>query len=122
MSAFALVHGPWMGSWAWDRVAPILREAGHQTTAVDLPGYGDDITPVAEPTLQACTDRALAAIDAASDPVIVARSMGGIVVSTAAEQRPERVACAVYVAAYMLPNGESVFPFSQGNPGFPQAG
>jgi pimeloyl-ACP methyl ester carboxylesterase len=119
MSAFVLVHGSWMGSWAWDRVAPLLREAGHQATAVDLPGYGDDTTPVAEITLQAYTDRALAAIDAATEPVIlVGHSMGGVVVSTAAEQRPERVACAVYVAAYMLPNGESVFSFSQGNPEF----
>jgi pimeloyl-ACP methyl ester carboxylesterase len=119
VSEFVLVHGSWMGSWAWERVTPLLRQAGHQVTAIDLPGYGADTTPISEITLQAYIDRALAAIAAASGPVIlVGHSMGGIVVSTAAEQWPERVACAVYVAAYMLPHGESVFSFSQGNPEF----
>jgi pimeloyl-ACP methyl ester carboxylesterase len=119
MIEFVLVHGSWMGSWAWDRVVPLLRQAGHEVTAIDLPGYGDDATPIGEITLQAYTDRAVSAIDAATEQVVlVGHSMGGIVVSTAAERRPERVACAVYVAAYMLPSGESVFSFSQGKPEF----
>jgi hypothetical protein len=41
--------------------------------------------------------------------------MGGIVVSTAAEQRPGKIARLVHVAAYMLPDGHSVFEFSQSN-------
>lgn len=119
MTDFVLVHGSWMGAWAWQRVEPLLTGAGARAVAIDLPGYGADTTPVPEITLQAYADKALAAIDAAAESVIlVGHSMGGIVVSTAAEQRPEKLAAVVYVAAYMLPAGESVFSFSQATPEF----
>lgn len=119
MTDFVLVHGSWMGAWAWQRVEPLLTSAGARAIAIDLPGYGADTTPVPEITLQAYADKALAAIDAAAESVILVRhSMAGIVVSTAAEQRPEKLAAVVYVAAYMLPAGESVFSFSQATPEF----
>ncbi len=42
--------------------------------------------------------------------------MGGIVISTAAEQRPEKIARLVYVAAYMLPDGHSLAVAALGDP------
>ena len=76
-------------------------------------------TPVEQIALQAYADRALEAIERASGPVVlVAHSMGGIVVSCAAEQRPEKIRRAVYVAAFMLPNGQALFGFTQGIPEF----
>ena len=42
------------GAWAfgraacWDRLVPGLRAAGHDVEAIDLPGAGEDPTPVAE--------------------------------------------------------------------------
>ena len=33
-----LVPGFWLGAWAWDAVAWLLREQGHDVTAVALPG------------------------------------------------------------------------------------
>jgi pimeloyl-ACP methyl ester carboxylesterase len=119
VSDFVLVHGSWMGAWAWQRVLPLLEAGGARATAIDLPGYGQDTTPIAEITLGAYTDKVLAAVDAVPGPVLlVGHSMGGIVVSAAAEQRPGKLAAAVYVAAYMLPSGESVFSFSQSTPEF----
>ena len=38
MASFVLVHGAWGGSWAWERVTPLLEAAGHRVDAVDLPG------------------------------------------------------------------------------------
>jgi hypothetical protein len=35
---FVLVHGSWHGPWCWDKLAPLLRERGHQVSAVDLQG------------------------------------------------------------------------------------
>jgi hypothetical protein len=37
---FVLVPGFWLGSWASDTVADVLRGAGHDVTAVTLPGLG----------------------------------------------------------------------------------
>ncbi len=33
MTTFVLVHGAWHGGWCWDRVAPLLRDAGHEVHA-----------------------------------------------------------------------------------------
>jgi pimeloyl-ACP methyl ester carboxylesterase len=100
MGTFILVHGSWHGAWCWERVVPRLQTAGHTVIAVDLPGYGEDHTPVADITLQAYADKVLAAVDAADEPVVlVGWSMGGIVISTVAEQRHERIAHLVYLAA-----------------------
>ena len=38
MSTFVLVHGAWHGGWCWDRVAPLLRAAGHEVHAPTLTG------------------------------------------------------------------------------------
>jgi hypothetical protein len=32
MSTFVLLHGAWHGGWAWQRVVPVLRAAGHEVT------------------------------------------------------------------------------------------
>ena len=33
-----LVPGFWLGAWAWDQVAALLRAAGHDVTPLTLPG------------------------------------------------------------------------------------
>ena len=40
-----LVHGAWHGAWCFDRVIPLLEEAGVPALAVDLPGHGGDEGP-----------------------------------------------------------------------------
>lgn len=106
---YVLVHGAWMGAWAWDDVAKDLRGRGHAVTVVELPAHGQDQTPVAGATLDAYTQAALSAIDAAPTPVVlVGHSMGGVVISSAAEARPARVQRLVYVAAYLPKDGQSL--------------
>ncbi|MFC6344180.1 esterase/lipase family protein, partial [Nocardioides hankookensis] len=38
MTTFVLVHGAFRGGWSWDRVAPLLRAAGHQVHTPTLSG------------------------------------------------------------------------------------
>jgi alpha-beta hydrolase superfamily lysophospholipase len=40
MSAYMLVHGAWAGGWCWDKVVPLLKQAGHKVETLDLPGHG----------------------------------------------------------------------------------
>jgi pimeloyl-ACP methyl ester carboxylesterase len=44
---FILVHGGWHGAWCWNKVLPLLKEKGVNAIAIDLPGHGEDKTPVA---------------------------------------------------------------------------
>src|SRR6201746_2903671 len=41
MAPVVLVHGAWHGGWCWDRVAPLLRAAGHEVHAPTLTGLSE---------------------------------------------------------------------------------
>lgn len=106
MSTYVLIHGGWHGAWCWDKVAPLLRQAGHRVVAPDLPGHGHDTTPVAARPWERYLPRVCEILDAQLEPVIlVGHSSGGMVITDAAKQRPERVGVLVYLAAFLLPGG-----------------
>lgn len=118
MSTFVLIHGGWHGAWCWDKVVPLLEQASHEVVRFDLPGHGEDRTPAAEVTLQSYTDRVVEALDAQPEPVVlVGHSLGGVAISQAAEQRPEKIEKLVYVCALLLPDGKSAGEASQGDGG-----
>lgn len=109
MTTFVLVHGSWHGSWCWHRVVPELVALGHQVLAPDLPGHGDDATPLAQLTLAAYAKCVTATVRAASGPVVlVGHSFGGIVISQAAEIVPERISRLIYLSAFLPANGQSL--------------
>lgn len=111
MSTYVLIHGSWHGAWCWYKVIPLLQQAGHRAVAVDLPGHGRNWTPASEVTMQSYIDAVSMVLDAQSEPVIlVGHSRGGIVISQTAEARPEKIQSLVYLAAYLIPNGEAMLP------------
>jgi pimeloyl-ACP methyl ester carboxylesterase len=105
-----LLHGSWHGAWCWFKVAPLLRAAGHRVHAPDLPAHGRDWRIArGRITLDTMARSVTALIDRLPGPaLIVAHSRGGIVASTVAQMRPQRVAGLVYLAAYLLRSGERV--------------
>jgi len=116
MSTYILVHGAWHGGWCWDKVVPLLEKEGHRVEACDLPGHGKDKTPIPEITLQAYADSVCKILDAQPEQVLlVGHSMGGAVISQAADYRPEKINTLVYLTAYLLRNGESIAPLAQGD-------
>ena len=110
MNRIVLIHGSWHGAWCWHRVAVRLRALGHTVIAPDLPSHGRDWTRPAEVELEDYAKCVLEILDASVEPsVVVAHSRGGIVLSTVAEQRPEKIQCGIYLAAVLALNGETVF-------------
>lgn len=104
-----LVHGAHHGGWCWDKIVPLLEQAGHGAVAPDLPGLGEDSTPIAEITLDAYVARVCAVVEAQKDPVVlVGHSMAGAVITQAAEERAERIDTLVYLCAFLPGNGESL--------------
>ena len=109
---FILIHGSWHGAWTWETIVPRLRAAGHDAIAVDLPGNGFDLTPPREVTLDLYAAHVSRIVDAVRGPVVlVGHSMGGTVASQTCESRPHRVALAIYLCAFLLPNGMSILEF-----------
>ncbi len=114
MSTFVLVHGGFVGGWVWEKVVPLLEEAGHRVQAPDLPGHGDDHTPIPQVTLHGYAERISEVLDAQPEPVVlVGQSAGGVAISQAAEQRPDKVEMLVYVGAYLLRDGETPLSASE---------
>jgi pimeloyl-ACP methyl ester carboxylesterase len=104
---FLLVHGAWHGAWCWYKVIPELQALGHRATAIDLPGHGVDKTPTAEVTLDRWVARIGDALEAIDGPVVlVGHSMGGVVITAAAERFVEQIAGLVYLTAIVLRPGE----------------
>ncbi|MDR0359666.1 MAG: alpha/beta hydrolase [bacterium] len=105
---FVLVHGGWPGAWCWDRVRPWLSAAGARVVAPDLPGHGEDRTPLARLTATSSVERVAGAVRAEDSPVVlVGHSSGGMVISAVGDVVSERIAALVYVSAFLLPAGTS---------------
>jgi pimeloyl-ACP methyl ester carboxylesterase len=93
-----LVPGFWLGAWAWDEVASILREQGHHVRALTLPGLesadADRSDVHAEDHVQAIVD----AVNDAGAPVVLAvHSATGFPGYAASDRVPDRIAAMVYV-------------------------
>ena len=109
MANFLLIHGAMGGAWVWERVIAGLEPAGHQASAIDLPGQGSDTTPLPEITLYRYADAVCEALDGMDGPVVLTgHSMGGMVITQAASQRPDKLAGLVYVAAFLPKPGQSL--------------
>src|SRR6186997_193597 len=66
-----LVPGFWLGAWAWDEVADILRADGHEVTALTLPGLESADADRSKITFQDHVDAIVKAIEAADAPVVL---------------------------------------------------
>ena len=108
MPRILLVHGAFGRAACWDRVVPGLRAAGHSVEAIDLPGAGEDPTPVVEITLDRYAQRVREALSDGPSAVLVGHSMGGMVITQAAARCPSQVATLVYVAAFLPADGQSL--------------
>ncbi|GAB4512501.1 MAG: alpha/beta hydrolase [Anaerolineae bacterium] len=119
---YVLVHGAFQDAAGWDPVIAELEAAGHTAIAVQLPGRGDDTTPMGEQSLAAYRDAVITVIEEQDTPVVlVAHSFGGMVISEVAEAIPDQIATLVYVAAYLPQNGDSLVTLSE-NDHFSQLG
>ena len=108
MPRILLVHGAFGRAACWDRVAPELRSAGHCVEAIDLPGAGEDPTPIAEVTLDRYAQRVCEGLSDGPPAVLVGHSMGGMVITQAAARCPSQIARLVYVAAFLPADGRSL--------------
>src|SRR5207253_7802010 len=98
------------------KVVPLLEAEGHSVTAVDLPGHGDDTTPLVGLTQAEYGRRVADAVEAAGEPVILAgHSMGGMAITQAAEYVPDKIAALVYVCAFLPGPDASLLALADGD-------
>ena len=99
MASFVLVPGAGGMAWYWHRAVPLLRAAGHEPIAVELPG--DD----RHAGLAVYADIVIRAIAERSDVVLVAQSLAGFTAPLVCARVPVRKI--VFVNAMIPKPGET---------------
>jgi pimeloyl-ACP methyl ester carboxylesterase len=111
MATFVLVHGTHAGAWAWQRLAPLLRAAGHDVYTPTFTGLGERVH-LAHPGIGLDTYIQdvvnVLHFEDLHDVVLVGSSFGGMVIAGVADRAPERVARLVYLDATVPEDGQSV--------------
>ncbi|WP_181780045.1 alpha/beta hydrolase [Pseudonocardia pini] len=110
MSTFVLVHGAWHGGWAWERVVPALRAAGHAVHTPTLTGLSDrahTLTPQVGLSTHIQDVVGLVRAYDLHDVVLVGHSYAGQIVTGVADRIPEHLTRRVYLDAFVGDDGEA---------------
>jgi pimeloyl-ACP methyl ester carboxylesterase len=110
MATFVLVHGAFIGGWAWTRLRPLLRAAGHTVYTPTLTGCGERSHLLSAVTgyQQHVTDVVnVLKYEDLRDVILVGHSYGGMVITGVADQVPERIARLVYLDAQVPTHGQN---------------
>lgn len=119
MAAFILIPGAGGAAFYWQRVVPLLVEAGHSAEAVDLPADDE------EAGLTEYSDIVLRAIEAQpakdrSQVVLVAQSLGGFTAAVTCARAADKISTLVFLNAMIPLPGETAGAY-WGNTGAEQA-
>jgi pimeloyl-ACP methyl ester carboxylesterase len=108
---FVLVHGGFHGAWCWDLLIPELERRGHTAVAVELPGHGARVDE--SPSLASYRDAVVEAIEPGD--VLLGHSLGGFVISVAADAVVDQLQHVVYLAAGLPVEGEPMIAAGAGD-------
>ena len=111
MATYVLVHGGGHGGWCYQRVARILREAGHEVHAPSLTGLGERahlLRPGIDLDLQITDVLTLLHYEDLRDVILVGHSYGGMVVTGVADRASDRIGRLVYLDAANPKDGQSL--------------
>jgi pimeloyl-ACP methyl ester carboxylesterase len=105
------------------KLVPELEILGHKGVTLDLPGLGEDRTPIAEVTLSRNVDRVASVIDRQAEPVVLlGHSLGGATITATAEWVPDHIRVLVYLTAFLPRDGESINMLTSSPSWIPETG
>ena len=111
MATFLICHGAWSAAWAWKKVRPLLRAAGHEVFTPTYTGLGERAHHASRAVnLETHIADVMGVIECEdlTDIVLVGHSYGGMVATGVADRAGPRVARLVYVDAFVPEHGQSL--------------
>jgi len=111
MAVFVVAHGAWSSGWAWRKMRPLMRAAGHEIFTPSYTGLGER-----EHLASRAVNLSLHITDLVNvlefedlrDAVLVGHSFGGLVATGVADRARDRVARIIYVDAFVPEDGQSL--------------
>ena len=112
MATFMIVHGAWSAAWAWKKMRPLMRAAGHELVTPTHTGLGERwhlSSPAV--TLDTHIEDHLGVLEAEDlrDVILVGHSYGGMVATGVADRAHERIRHLVYLDAFVPRDGQCAF-------------
>jgi pimeloyl-ACP methyl ester carboxylesterase len=111
MATYVLVHGGGHGGWCYQRVARLLRSAGHEVLAPSLTGLAERshlLGTHVDLDLHIQDIAALLHYEDLRDVILVGHSYGGMVITGVAGRAADRIGRVVYLDAATPVNGQSL--------------
>lgn len=122
MANIVLAHGAWSAAWAWKKMRPLLRAAGHEFFSPTYTGLGARAhlaTPDVDLSTHIQDVVAEIEMEDLNDIVLLGHSYGGMVATGVADKVRPRIARIVYLDAFVPKDGQSLFdlvgPKAEGN-------
>ena len=125
MATFLICHGAWSAGWAWQKVRPKLRAAGHEVFTPTYTGLGERAhltSPMVTLDTHIQDILNVFSYEDLHDVVLIGHSYGGMVATGVADRVPERISQLVYVDAFVPRNGQSLNDLRQTGGAVPHAG
>jgi len=110
MATYVLVHGAWQGATTWERVVPLLLQAGHRVFTPTLTGLGSrghQLTRSVDLSTHIQDVLGLLKYENLQEVILAGHSYAGMVISGVAEAAAERISHLVYIDAFVPVDGAS---------------
>jgi pimeloyl-ACP methyl ester carboxylesterase len=111
MATYVLVHGGAHGGWCYGKVAPLLRQEGHEVLTPTMTGVGERshvLSPDIDLDFHIRDIVAVLHYEDVRDAILVGHSYGGMVITGVADRAPDRVGRLVFLDAANPENGQSL--------------
>ena len=112
MASIVLAHGAWSAAWAWKKMRPLFRAAGHDFFSPTYTGLGER-AHLARPEVDLSTHiqdvLTVLEFENLTDVTLLGHSYGGMVATGVADKARERIARVVYIDAFAPTDGQSLF-------------
>lgn len=117
MATYVLVHGGGHGGWCWQRLAPLLRAAGHEVYTPTLTGLGERahlLSPAVSLDTHITDIVKVLEYEDLREVILVGHSYGGMVITGVADRAAARLGWLVFLDAVIPASGESLADASPG--------
>jgi len=111
MAVFVVCHGAWSAGWAWKKMRPLMRAAGHDLYVPSYTGLGERAHLLnRDVNLDTHIDDVLGVLkyEDLNDVVLVGHSYGGMVATGVADRARDRLRQLIYYDAFVPRPGQSL--------------